>query len=84
MEEQCISEKALREFLGYKSPTAKSERVLELISDFLFDVSHAMVSIVYFYWEFHYNAMSNVVSTNTIRSNSSNFNLFINSNPLNE
>ncbi len=42
--EQCISEKALREFLGYKSPTAKSERVLELISDFLFDVSHAMVS----------------------------------------
>lgn len=38
---QYISEKALREFLGYKSPTAKNERVLELISDFMFDVSHA-------------------------------------------
>lgn len=39
-----VSDKALREFLGYKSPTAKNGRVLELISDFLFDVSHAMVS----------------------------------------
>jgi hypothetical protein len=37
-----VSDKALREFLGYK--TAKNGRVLELISDFLFDVSHAMVS----------------------------------------
>lgn len=45
--EHCISEKALREFLGYKSPTAKSEKVLELISDFLFDVSHAMVSHIH-------------------------------------
>ena len=36
-----VSDKALREFLGYK--TAKNGRVLELISDFLFDVSHAMV-----------------------------------------
>jgi hypothetical protein len=34
----------LREFLGYKSPIAKYERVMELMSDFLFDVSHAMVS----------------------------------------
>ena len=38
-----VSDKALREFLGYKSPTAKNGRVLELISDFLFDLSHAMV-----------------------------------------
>ncbi|GFH55033.1 hypothetical protein CTEN210_11509 [Chaetoceros tenuissimus] len=41
-----ISDLALREFLGYKSPTAKYERVMELMSDFLFDVSHAM-----FAWE---------------------------------
>jgi len=41
-----ISDSALREFLGYKSPTAKYERVMELMSDFLFDVSHAM-----FAWE---------------------------------
>ncbi len=39
-----IGEKALREFLGYKSPTQKKDRVVELISDFMFDVSHAMVS----------------------------------------
>lgn len=41
-----LSDKALREFLGYKSPTAKIERVLDILADFLFDVSHAM-----FAWE---------------------------------
>ena len=39
-----IGDKALREFLGYKTPVQKKDRILELISDFLFDVSHAMVS----------------------------------------
>ncbi len=39
-----IGEKSLREFLGYKSPTQKKDRVVGLISDFMFDVSHAMVS----------------------------------------
>ena len=48
-----FSEKALREFIGYKSPTAKHERVLELISDFLFDVSHAMVSVTQFHISYY-------------------------------
>jgi len=39
-----VSDIALREFMGYKSPTARVERVLEILADFLFDVSHAMVS----------------------------------------
>jgi len=33
---------ALRLFLGYKSCALKRERVLRIISDYLFDVSHAM------------------------------------------
>lgn len=39
------SDKALREFMGYKSATAtRMDRVLEILADYLFDVSHAMVS----------------------------------------
>jgi hypothetical protein len=46
---RCLStyftDKALREFLGYKSATGKTQRaIVEILSDFLFDVSHAMVS----------------------------------------
>jgi hypothetical protein len=37
-----LSANALREFMGYKSPSIKQERIVQLISDFLFDVSHAM------------------------------------------
>jgi len=37
-----INANALREFMGYKSPSIKKERIVQLISDFLFDVSHAM------------------------------------------
>lgn len=33
---------ALRLFLGYKSSVLKRERVLRILSDYLFDVSHAM------------------------------------------
>lgn len=33
---------ALRLFLGYKSSALKRERVLRILSDYLFDVSHAM------------------------------------------
>jgi hypothetical protein len=38
-----VSDKALREFMGYKSSTASVDRVLIILADFLFDVSHAMV-----------------------------------------
>jgi len=41
-----FDQKVLREFLGYKSSALKKERILQLMSDFLFDVSHAM-----FAWE---------------------------------
>jgi len=37
-----FDDKALREFLGYKSSALKKDRILHLMSDFLFDVSHAM------------------------------------------
>lgn len=33
---------ALRRFLGYKSCALKRERILRILSDYLFDVSHAM------------------------------------------
>lgn len=40
----CLSfdSEALRLFLGYKSSALKRERVLRILSDYLFDVSHAM------------------------------------------
>ena len=37
-----FDDKAKREFLGYKSASLKNDRIIHLISDFLFDVSHAM------------------------------------------
>ena len=37
-----FDEKTNREFLGYKSSSLKKDRILLLMSDFLFDVSHAM------------------------------------------
>lgn len=41
-----FDERPLREFLGYKSNTPKRDRIVEVMADLLFDISHAM-----FAWE---------------------------------
>lgn len=43
---ESIDAKVLRHFLGYKSSALKRDRLLHLIAEYLFDVSHAM-----FAWE---------------------------------
>jgi hypothetical protein len=39
---RSFCDSALRLFLGYKAPTLKRDRLIQVLADFLFDASHAM------------------------------------------
>jgi hypothetical protein len=51
------SDEALREFLGYKSSMIKKQEAVSLITDLLFDVSHALVRFIgknMFFYKWNY------------------------------